>query len=221
MAAVKYLKTLGMTVKDIANLLCVSRQTIYNKISTSVNAPAFATYSTMNDSDLDTLVTRIKVQHPNNGEVMVAGYLASEGVRVPRKRLRDSIHRIDPAGVEERRRHAVRRRIYTVPYPNYVWHIDGNHKLIHWRLVVHGTIDGYSRLITFLRCSSNNRATTVADSFLQAIDIYGIPDKLRSDLGGENVDVWRIMMTYHNDQSSEALHTMKELSVCGETCTLV
>ena len=45
------------------------------------------------------------------------------------KKLRASIHRVDSAGVEERRRYAVRRRVYTVPHPNYVWHIDGNHKI--------------------------------------------------------------------------------------------
>ena len=29
-----------------------------------------------------------------------------------------------------------------------IWHIDGNHKLIRWRFVVHRGIDGYSRMIT-------------------------------------------------------------------------
>ena len=66
---------------------------------------------------------------------MLAGYLTSEGVRVSRQRLRDSIHHVDRSGVEERRHCAVTRRVYTVPHPNYVWHIDGNHKLIRWPLV--------------------------------------------------------------------------------------
>lgn len=109
MDTVRYLKALGMTVKDIARVLCVSRQTIYNRINSSANVTEFATYSAVSDSDLDTLVSRVKAQHPNNGEVMIAGYLASEGVRVPRRRLRASIHRVDPIGVEERRHHAIRR----------------------------------------------------------------------------------------------------------------
>ena len=77
-----------MTVKDISQLLGVSRQTIYNRIKSSGNATAFATYTNIDDGDLDALITRVKVQHPNNGEVMMAGYLVSEGVRVSRKRLR-------------------------------------------------------------------------------------------------------------------------------------
>ena len=44
----------------------------------------------------------------------------------------------------------------------------------------------YSRMISFLR-SNNNRANTVADPFLNAMNTYEIPDKLRTDLGGENV----------------------------------
>ena len=33
------------------------------------------------------------------------------------------------------------RRQYRVAHPNSVWHIDSNHKLIRWRLIVHGAID--------------------------------------------------------------------------------
>uniref|UniRef100_A0A1X7V5A2 Integrase core domain-containing protein n=1 Tax=Amphimedon queenslandica TaxID=400682 RepID=A0A1X7V5A2_AMPQE len=40
-------------------------------------------------------------------------------------------------------------------------HIDWYHKLIRWSFVIHGSIDGFSRLITFLRIATNNRAKTV------------------------------------------------------------
>ena len=36
------------------------------------------------------------------------------------------------------------------------------------------------------------RAITVAESFDSAIHTYGIPDRVRSDRGGENVDMWRL-----------------------------
>lgn len=87
----------------------VSRQTLYDRIQVSGNPSDYATYTSISDSDLDRLVARIKQHHPNNGEVMLAGYLTSEGVRVPRRRLRASIHRVDSAGVEDRRHRAVRR----------------------------------------------------------------------------------------------------------------
>ena len=78
MDAVKYLKTIGMPMKDIAELMGVSRQTLYDRIQVSGNPSDYATYTSISDSDLDQLVARIKQHHPNNGEVMLAGYLTSE-----------------------------------------------------------------------------------------------------------------------------------------------
>ena len=37
----------------------------------------------------------------------------------------------------------IRRRVYCVDGPNSLWHIDGHHKLIKWRFVVHGGINGF------------------------------------------------------------------------------
>ena len=59
---------------------------------------------------------------------------------IPRRRIRESIHQVDPAGVEERAHTTIRRRRYHVDAPNDVWHMDGNHKLIRWKFVIHGAI---------------------------------------------------------------------------------
>ena len=48
------------------------------------------------------------------------------------------------------------------------FYVDGHHKLIRWSLVVHAGIDGYSRMIVFLHCSNNNRASIVYDLFLNS-----------------------------------------------------
>ena len=42
-----------------------------------------------------------------------------------------------------------------------------------WRFVVHGGIDGFSRLIVYLSAATNNRAATVLRSFLEAANVYG------------------------------------------------
>ena len=65
--------------------------------------------------------------------------------------------------------------------------------MIRWRLVIHGGIDGFSRLITYLKCSNNNKADTVLGYFVHATKEYGIPSRIRSDHGGENIGVWRFM----------------------------
>ena len=103
--------------------------------------------------------------------------------------LRASIHRVDHENVIARRYSTVRRRTYSVPYPNYIWHIDSHHKLIRWRFVIHACIDGFSHTIMYLRCVVNKRAATVVDFFKEAVFKFGVPDKVRSDHGVENVNV--------------------------------
>ena len=59
--------------------------------------------------------------------------------------------------------------------------------------MVHGGIDGFSRLVVFLKCATNNRAATVMSSFFEGTRKYGIPSHVRSDYGGENIEVGRFM----------------------------
>jgi hypothetical protein len=61
-------------------------------------------------------------------------------------------------------------------------------------LATHGGIDGYSRLIVYLKCTSNVRATTIYESFLAAIRRYHVPSRVRSDQGGENTLVAQYMI---------------------------
>ena len=73
-------------------------------------------------------------------------------------------------------------------------HLDGNHKLIEpYRIVVHGAIDGYSRLIVFLSASSNNRAGTVLQSLLMAVQQNNLPSRVGTDLEMKNIEVARVM----------------------------
>uniref|UniRef100_A0A3B1JFC5 Integrase catalytic domain-containing protein n=1 Tax=Astyanax mexicanus TaxID=7994 RepID=A0A3B1JFC5_ASTMX len=151
-------------------------------------------YSPLTNEELDHIVTDVHRSHPNTGYKLAHGLLKARGVRVPISRLRDSFRRIDAEGVCMRRLrlHTLRRRQYSVPGPNYLWHIDGHHKLI--RFVVHGGVDGFSRLVVYLTVAGNNRASTVLQSFLTAVDEYGLPSRVRSDKGGENVDVAEFMI---------------------------
>ena len=54
-------------------------------------------------------------------------------------------------------------------------------------MIIHGFIDGYSRLITGLRASNNNQSEIVLDVFLAAAEVYGVPSCIRGDHGVENI----------------------------------
>ena len=66
--------------------------------------------------------------------------------------------------------------------------------MIRWRFVTHAGIDGYSRLIVYLRCSTNNCATTVLQEFTKAVYKYNLPSRVRSDQGTENILVAQYML---------------------------
>lgn len=144
------------------------------------------------------------------------GHLTSRGFRIQQLRVRESMRRVDPEGTIARRLFTINRRVYSVPSPLSLWHIDGNHKLIRlasyvsavplyidvvllscrWRLVIHGCIDGYSRRVLYVACRGNNLSTTVFDLFAGAINKYGLPSRVRADRGGGNVKVAEFMLTH-------------------------
>lgn len=84
-------------------------------------------------------------------------------------------------------------------------HSDGYHKLIRWGLVIHGAIDGFSRLIIYLHFADNNRSSTVRDCCGQGTRRFGIPSRVRCDKGGENYGVAELMLNYWGHDRNSVL----------------
>ena len=70
---------------------------------------------------------------------------------------------------------------------------------------MNGCIDGYSCLICFLKCSTNNRKETVEDLFLQSVEKYFWPSRIQTDHEGENVLVWERMIGFRGHNHGSAL----------------
>ena len=86
-----------------------------------------STYTVIDDTELDRLVSK---------QWLLRGHLASIGYRVQQSRIRDPLRRVDPLGVMSRWILGIHRRIYSVPESNALWHVDGNHKMIRYYIIL-------------------------------------------------------------------------------------
>jgi hypothetical protein len=84
------------------------------------------------------------------GEKAIIGRLRSYGYFVQCQRVRNALHRVDPLGIVSLSRICLNRTKYEVSGSNALWHIDDYHKLLRRGFIIHGGIDGYSRLIMYL-----------------------------------------------------------------------
>lgn len=104
---------------------------MYFFYSRRFNLTRSSLYTDMPDPDLDNIVSDIVAGNDLIGPEAVRASLLSKGLRVQRKRVRESMLRLNPGAAALRAMtQRPERRVYHVTGPNSLWHIDGNHKLI-------------------------------------------------------------------------------------------
>ncbi|XP_019862741.1 PREDICTED: uncharacterized protein LOC109591450, partial [Amphimedon queenslandica] len=200
---VEYLVSLSFQWTEIAALLCISRMTLYRR---RAEFGMLDLNPDISNQELRSLIIEFKESDPNVGVSMAVGLLRARGFKVTRARVRDALQESDPLRASIRWPGGlIRRCMYSVPGPNSLWHIDSHHKLIRWRLVTHGGIDGFSRLIVFLRCASNIKSITVYQSFLEAVNKYHLPSRVRTDQGMENILVVEHMLEHRGAGRQSAI----------------
>ncbi|CAG2231344.1 unnamed protein product [Mytilus edulis] len=65
-----------------------------------------------------------------------------------------------------------------------------------WGMVIHGGIDGFSRMVTFINLALDNKAATALEPFVRGCQEFGVPSRVRTDHGRENLDIARFMLTH-------------------------
>ncbi|XP_073671128.1 uncharacterized protein [Paramisgurnus dabryanus] len=192
-----------LPVSCIEKLLCVSRRTIYRRMK-EFGLSVRGSYSTVTDQELDNIISAIKSQMPNAGYRMVQGHLVSMGHRIQWWRMMASMHRVDAAGIFLRLTElgCVVRRSYSVRGPLSLVHIDTNHKLIRYNIVIFGGVDGYSRKILYLDAATNNKASTAFSIFLRSTQLYGLPSRIER--------LWRDVWVAVTSKYHDVLHSLEE-----------
>ena len=121
---IEYLRSMSFTYTQIADLLGVSRMTVYRRCSEFGVADLRSRENRMSDTDVNRIVREIRLEHPSLGETLVMGRLQSMGCNVTREQVRQAIRASDPLHTALRSPSAaVSRRPYSVPGPNSLWHI--------------------------------------------------------------------------------------------------
>ena len=162
-------------------------------------------FTDIDEETLNNRVENLSNEFPHCGERMLNEILKSHGIYVQRSRLRECLlqSRLRRGKIEEEE--TLHRRIYNVQGANHLWHIDTNHKLIRWCFIITGVIDGFSRLPVALTCTNNNKAETVLTCFLDGVKEYGVPLRVRSDMGLENVLVADYLISRRGENRSSML----------------
>lgn len=117
----QYLRSLSFSWTAIARMLVISRMTVYRRrveYGLLDDRP-----SSISNQQLIDNVHEILTQHPHVGQTFISGRLRSLGYQVTRERVRQAVRFLDPLSSLRWQGIATRRRPYSVPGPNSLWHI--------------------------------------------------------------------------------------------------
>lgn len=167
----------------------------------------------INESSIEELVLAIILELDGSGYNL--GYKALwkrlrkvYGLKVRQKTVMKLLQVIDPDGVEGRSRYRLKRRMYSVPGPNYMWHSDGHDKLKRFGFPIYGFIDGFSRKVLSLNvCTSNNDPYIIAYFYLKLIEKHRfLPTIMRTDHGSEVIimEDLHVALRYNHDDENAA-----------------
>ena len=183
---------LGLTYVEILALLACRHNYVLSERSLHRLLRERDLYRRRNQSDLLDVACFIEEQLCQSGGLhgyrWMHGVCTQAGFTISKEHVRLLLTILDSRGVAIRASRRLRRREYNAQGPNNLWHFDGYDKLKPYGLCIHGCIDGFSRMIIWLRVSyTNNDPKVVAGYFIESVErLGGVPKKLRCDRGTEN-----------------------------------
>ena len=191
----EYLLSIDMSQCEIAKIFQVSRHTVVRWIKDHSLNDFF--HDPEHDSVIENYLQEVMSTYPNLGESYARGVLLNKRIKIKRERLRQILKRLKQS--QPLAMSVIRRRQYQTRTANSMWHLDSTHKLIHWRFITSGCVDGLSRKVIWLKCADNNRADTTYNYFLNAIEEHQCPFQVRGDKGVENKKIAKHMIAIRGE----------------------
>ena len=152
----------------------------------------------------DTFERELAGSSNNVGYRRMHRILISKGIRCRPEDMTKMVCDKDPKGVQLRKRRGLRRRKYTSPGSNFVWHNDSHYKLKPYGFSIHGGIDGFSRCVLWLEVSTSNKMPEIiAKYYLDAVKRNGLPVNVKVDDGTEHSVVQPIHLLLRNIDGSD------------------
>ena len=111
---VKDLRSFHFNLQTISNIFGIHRTTLWRRLKDR-GFDFELKYDDVSEENLDNEVIKIKKCHPLAGERMIVGILRSKGWHLQRRKVRESIHRVDPLNTVKRWLQKNPRWVYSVP----------------------------------------------------------------------------------------------------------
>ena len=132
----EHLLSIGCTVKEIANKGLLGKKihpnTIHNFIKYNGMKTITERFSQEPDSVIKEKITELHLRFPNSGirEIKAMLKTLEPPIIVQRDKIAKLLPEVDPEGTARRWAQVIPRRVYSVPTPNSLWHLDTHHSLI-------------------------------------------------------------------------------------------
>ncbi len=200
MKAVLFMKRLGIKMKRIAELLPISKSTIYRKQRLMKqklmnHSPESSNVNSLNNL-LKQRISEIALKYPFYGYRRIYALLRREGTAVNHKKVYRIYRELNLQRPKKKKKIRVRNSLIesmptlklTKPiYPNTVWVTDFIHDSLTNNRALRVLIiqDAYTKKVVGYRIGRSITAEEVTDTFKEAINKHGIPHILHSDNGPE------------------------------------
>lgn len=130
--------------------ILISKSTLERRLK-SMNLKKYKVQSPINE-----IISKIMDELQFSGQLL--GYrsmwkrlILTHKLNVKRETIQLLLKEIDPEGCLIRMQKKFKKRIYSTPGPNHIWHIDGYDKLKPYGFPIHACIDGYSRKVIWIK----------------------------------------------------------------------